>query len=417
MGLYRPTITRRGRDGKRFSEQSPNWSGKFRHPETRQWVYVHTGLSNKAAAKIIVDEAMRRAALKWAGLVNPFDAHNRRPLSEHFDEFEAALKSQTLSAKHVGGTMSAVRRIAADLQWRCWADVKPLPLQAYLASRREGGLSIARSNGLLRAIKQFAIWMVKQERAGLNPIDSVKLSNAQTDRRRVRRALTVDEISYLLSHVKAGPCRLGVASADRELCYRLALETGLRAGELASLTWASFDLEADPPQVTIAAKHAKNRRTVEIPLRTPTAVALVQRRGPNAEFDRAARPFNVPHRSNFGWMFGEDVDAARAAWLAEARSSRERATREQSSFLQRRDADGRVLDFHALRHTFGTLLARAGVAPKVAMDLMRHSDINLTMKLYSHTVVKDRAAALDALPDLDAGSGLDATRAPVQARA
>jgi hypothetical protein len=56
------------------------------------------------------------------------------------------------------------------------------------------------------------------------------------------------------------------------------------------------------------------------------------------------------------------------------------------------------VDFPSLRHTFGTALARAGVAPKVAMDLMRHSDINLTMRLYSHTVVADWAKALEKLP-------------------
>ena len=32
------------------------------------------------------------------------------------------------------------------------------------------------------------------------------------------------------------------------------------------------------------------------------------------------------------------------------------------------------------------------------MDLMRHSDVNLTMRLYSHTVIADRASALDSLP-------------------
>ena len=44
------------------------------------------------------------------------------------------------------------------------------------------------------------------------------------------------------------------------------------------------------------------------------------------------------------------------------------------------------------------MLAKAGVAPKVAMDLMRHSDVNLTMGLYSHTFLQDRADALEKLP-------------------
>ena len=54
-------------------------------------------------------------------------------------------------------------------------------------------------------------------------------------------------------------------------------------------------------------------------------------------------------------------------------------------------------------------MALAGVPPKVLMDLARHSDINLTMAHYSHTLVSDRAASLDALPDLE-GSGAEGQR-------
>ncbi len=45
-------------------------------------------------------------------------------------------------------------------------------------------------------------------------------------------------------------------------------------------------------------------------------------------------------------------------------------------------------------------MARAGVAPKVLMDIARHSDVNLTMGYYSHTLMADRAEALKSLPDL-----------------
>jgi len=47
------------------------------------------------------------------------------------------------------------------------------------------------------------------------------------------------------------------------------------------------------------------------------------------------------------------------------------------------DDQGRHLDFHALRHTFATLLAQAGISPRVAMELMRHSDMRLTAKTYT----------------------------------
>jgi integrase len=59
-----------------------------------------------------------------------------------------------------------------------------------------------------------------------------------------------------------------------------------------------------------------------------------------------------------------------------------------------------VADFHALRHTFGTLLARSGVLPQEAQRLMRHSDINLTMGIYTHLRLWDMAKAVDRLPVL-----------------
>ena len=56
-----------------------------------------------------------------------------------------------------------------------------------------------------------------------------------------------------------------------------------------------------------------------------------------------------------------------------------------------------ICDFHALRHTFITRLARSGVAPAVAKTLARHSTITLTMDHYTHLRVEDTRAALKAL--------------------
>jgi len=64
------------------------------------------------------------------------------------------------------------------------------------------------------------------------------------------------------------------------------------------------------------------------------------------------------------------------------------------------DRWGVVADFHALRHSFITALARGGVHPKTAQDSARHSDINLTMGRYTHTLMEGRATALETLPDL-----------------
>jgi len=58
---------------------------------------------------------------------------------------------------------------------------------------------------------------------------------------------------------------------------------------------------------------------------------------------------------------------------------------------------------HALRHTFGPHLSAAGVHPRTAMAAMRHSRIELTMKLYTDPVLLDVAGAVEALPSFAEG--------------
>ena len=64
------------------------------------------------------------------------------------------------------------------------------------------------------------------------------------------------------------------------------------------------------------------------------------------------------------------------------------------------DDRGRTLDIHALRHTFGTLLSKGGVAPRTAQAAMRHSRIDLTMNVYTDPKLLDVQGALGVLPPL-----------------
>src|SRR4029077_73924 len=79
--------------------------------------------------------------------------------------------------------------------------------------------------------------------------------------------------------------------------------------------------------------------------------------------------------------------------------------------IPKRDARGRTLDVHALRHTFGTLLSARGVAPRTAQEAMRHSRIDLTMNVYTDPKLLDVAQAVESLPALP----LDAQLVPLLA--
>jgi len=71
--------------------------------------------------------------------------------------------------------------------------------------------------------------------------------------------------------------------------------------------------------------------------------------------------------------------------------------------VARRDGGGRVVDIHALRHTFGTMLAKAGVPLQVAQRAMRHSSPTLTANVYTHLGLLDVAGAVERLPHMGGG--------------
>ena len=68
--------------------------------------------------------------------------------------------------------------------------------------------------------------------------------------------------------------------------------------------------------------------------------------------------------------------------------------------IDKTDDRGRTIDVHAMRHTFGSMLSVAGVAPRVAQSAMRHSTIDLTMNVYTDPRLLDLQGAIDQLPTL-----------------
>ncbi len=63
--------------------------------------------------------------------------------------------------------------------------------------------------------------------------------------------------------------------------------------------------------------------------------------------------------------------------------------------IARRDALGRVIDIHALRHTAATGMARRGVPLVVAQRVLGHSDPKLTAKVYTHLGLEGLRGAVE----------------------
>ena len=187
--------------------------------------------------------------------------------------------------------------------------------------------------------------------------------------------------------------RLATLGWERALIYRSLALTGLRKGELASLTVGQLDLSGPMPCAFLHAADEKNRQGSQIPLRADLAADLQQWLADKlAAMQEAARQngepipvrlpattplFNVP--TGLVRIFDRDLRLAG---------------------IPKRDDRGWTADVHSLRHSFGSLLQRGGVALGTAQVALRHSDPSLTANIYTDPRLLDVSGALDALPSL-----------------
>lgn len=139
----------------------------------------------------------------------------------------------------------------------------------------------------------------------------------------------------------------------------LALNTGLRRGELTQLTWEDVDLKGK--RLTVRAGYAKSGKARHIPLNSEAVTVLTQWKTQQPE----GRLFNVV--------------SVTKAWAA-----------------LMEDAGIEDFRFHDLRHDFASRLVMAGVDLNTVRELLGHGDITMTLR-YAHLAPEHKAAAVEAL--------------------
>ncbi len=406
---------------------------------------------NKSAAEMMLNELVKKAELGKAGIVDHFEQHRKRPLSEHLNDFLSELQARGDDPRHVAIVGSRLRTLLGGCHFVFMDEVSASKVMDYLASMRrdrpsaqlpdgkewftpretaallgikatsvgtavhrhrldaEGqgrkrrypratvealrdrlcrGVSMQTTNQYLAYIKAFCRWMVKDHRAADNPLSHLEAGNNQLDRRHDRRELTEDELRRVLSAARASERTFrGLSGWDRFHLYATACGTGFRASALASLVPESFDLDSEIPTVTLSARRNKSRVLKVQPI--PADVAELLR----AYLD--GKPAGVPlwggtwaKDGKGAEMLRIDLEAAGIPYSVEG-------------------PDGPLYaDFHALRHTYLTLGGRAGIDLRTLQELAGHSSPILTAR-YTHRRLYDLDRDVNKLPNFLPIDGAD----------
>jgi integrase/recombinase XerD len=400
--LYRkPVIITDPTTGVRTKTQSKKWWGMFKDADGR--LRRHPLAVDKKAAQAMLNEMVKKCERQKAGLFDAVDQQRLRPLSEHVAEFRHHMQNKGIGEKQLYESLTQLEKVVAACKWKYASDINSASALRYLAELRENGRSAQTYNHYLRAIKKFTRWMVRDQRLQNDPLTTLAMLNTDLDRRHDRRALSVDEFCRLIDAARAGKRIEGIKGTDRAMMYLLAAWTGFRKGEIGSLTKRSLDLDGAPPTATVEACYSKRRRQDRQVLHPDLVGQLRAWLATKARVGDHEPLFPVSGRMVGGVerktnkMLERDLEAAKKKWVEEAKTTKEKRERAKSDFLAYETAGGLFADFHSLRHLFITSLERAGITPKMAQTLARHSDIRLTLGVYTHIELHDQTAAIGTL--------------------
>jgi integrase len=416
-----------GQDGSdRILTESPYYVAKYRDGAGVVQT-VATGCRDEAAARSVLKELERRAELVKAGVMTAAqDAVARRldePLTDHLAAYADNMRARGLSGTHRQTTDAHLRRIVAECSFGTLKDFVREPFERWLLKLTDVGAAARTRNCYRDDLVTFCNWCVETNRLTDNPFAGIGKLNTDTDPRRQRRAMTEAELLRLLPVARERPLldaltvrrgkrkgerfanvrpevreRLDLLGRERALIYKTLVLTGLRKGELASLAVGQLHLDNPVPYLTLDAADEKNREGNDIALRDDLAADLrdwlackLQR----LQDETRERGEPIPAR-----LPGDTPVFTVPAGLLRILNRDLRL-----AGIPKRDDRGRTLDVHALRTTFGTLLSKGGVAPRTAQAAMRHSDIKLTMGVYTDPRLLDVRGALDVLPLLPLAGG------------
>jgi integrase len=180
--------------------------------------------------------------------------------------------------------------------------------------------------------------------------------------------------------------------------YTLALETGMRKGELCGLKWEDFDPATGTLTVTrnlvrggrkpvFGPPKNKSPRTLGL---DPATVRLLQKHKAKQNERKLA---NRNHYHDHGLIFAKDWEhmTRKNDVLGDPLGLSNIGERDFYPLIEK--AKVRRIKFHGLRHTCATLALSDGMPPHLVANMLGHKDATETLRTYAHITPDTRQEA------------------------
>ena len=181
------------------------------------------------------------------------------------------------------------------------------------------------------------------------------------------------------------------AGTEVEAFYTLAIETGMRKGELCGLMWDDVDINARRISVRRTLLKAGPEPVLGVPKTGRSRAITISPQ--TASLLRKHQLRQKELKLSLGGAY-KDRDFVFAKENGDPIQINNFGQRSFANLIE--SAGVKKIRFHDLRHTCATLLLAKGVNPKIVQERLGHSDISMTLNRYSHVTptMQDKAAQI-----------------------
>lgn len=370
-------------------------SGAFIAPETRKWVDgLPPRIKNKLIKHSLLDSSVMMAT---------------SPIGDIYQKYDTKLKLAKNSEHHIKQIRRFFDIVVKNLQLKTLRDISGDKFEELLD--RSGTEVIDGANRIWSASTQnhcliiwrtFLKYCIQMNFLEKSPIQFIKQKNVAIDKKHERRVLSQDDFDKFIKTTKSGPSIRCLSGKFWALVFEFASKTGLRWSEICSLKLSSFNLSDSVPHVKLLAGDGKIKRDTEIILIHSSLLSpLLAHISSLGKFDPSTRVFGCIENKVATEVIRKALRNAGIPYRVNSELVEVKTRYKSGKIVSNlRERKGLVYDFHSLRCQFATDLRRSGVSDGDASKLMRHSNVNLTRKLYTKLGLDDKQALIERLPSI-----------------
>lgn len=372
------------------------WVGNpYRRPNSPFWHVVYddaSGVTRRQSTKTrdlriareFLSTKLREVEKTKAGHIDRYAATRTKPIADLVAEFKAHFESEGRTDVYVKATIRQIRAYIAFATPSTIPSIHTPDVERFLDGIRLQHSTKTRDN-YAGALRTFGHWLERTGRWDVDPFRSIRTRTPKRDKDltykrhsfRFAEAEQLVEAAWARFEAERGRNEGGCACwpgydevvRDRQVLYWFALTTGFRVAECGALRWEDLALDATTPCVRLAGEFTKNGNDARVPLQPFVAQAL---RDMRTRRSRAA--------VRRGEALVTEIDT-----VFEVPRTIAELVRKDAAFaglIPERSPTSKRIDFHALRKSCARILIELNVHPKVIQQVLRHSDIRLTMDLY-----------------------------------